>query len=270
MRAFTQADFIRGIAERVPRSEGGGGHRLNRLRDRDKHDTRRNRGPARQKYNATVMRLLKVHSELLYCGSRPDFTRSIRTSRANTPCSVWVLGATFPGLPGREHPTGDRDEAGPPLVLAQLLGPGRARRLLDRMRRATGWSFTSCWCAKATNRQAAGPDAAGCSCCARATVCFIGEKITGNFTLDPVKPEDAVIFLATGTGEAPHNYMLWELLRRGHRGRILSACCVRYRRDLGYRRHPRRTDAPLPQLHLSAADHAREPESQDQKSTSRT
>ena len=31
----------------------------------------------------------------------------------------------------------------------------------------------------------------------------VGEKITGNFTLDPVKPEDAVVFLATGTGEAP-------------------------------------------------------------------
>jgi ferredoxin--NADP+ reductase len=28
--------------------------------------------------------------------------------------------------------------------------------------------------------------------------------------------------------------MLWELLRRGHAGRILSACCVRYRRDLAY------------------------------------
>ena len=62
----------------------------------------------------------------------------------------------------------------------------------------------------------------------------IGEKITGHFTLDPVKPGDAVLFLSTGTGEAPHNYMLWELLRRGHTGKILSACCVRFRRDLGY------------------------------------
>src|SRR5205807_677933 len=62
----------------------------------------------------------------------------------------------------------------------------------------------------------------------------IGEKITGNFTLEAVQPEDDVLFLSTGTGEAPHNYMLWELLRRGHRGRILAACCVRYQRDLGY------------------------------------
>jgi len=63
---------------------------------------------------------------------------------------------------------------------------------------------------------------------------FLGEKIAGHFTLDPVKPTDAVLFLSTGTGEAPHNYMLWDLLRRGHQGRILGACCVRYRRDLGY------------------------------------
>ncbi len=78
---------------------------------------------------------------------------------------------------------------------------------------------------------------------------YLGEKITGHFTLDPVQPGDSVVFLATGTGEAPHNYMLWELLRRGHTGRVLSACCVRYRRDLGYvaiheelmRRHPNYT-----------------------------
>lgn len=63
---------------------------------------------------------------------------------------------------------------------------------------------------------------------------FLQEKITGNFTLDPVKPDDTVVFLATGTGEAPHNYLLWELLHRQHRGRIVSVCCVRYLADLGY------------------------------------
>jgi len=62
----------------------------------------------------------------------------------------------------------------------------------------------------------------------------VGEKITGAYTLDPVKPGDSVLFLGTGTGEAPHNYMVWELLRRGHTGKILSASCVRYAKDLGY------------------------------------
>ena len=63
----------------------------------------------------------------------------------------------------------------------------------------------------------------------------LGERITGHYTLEPVKEGDAVVFLGTGTGEAPHNYMLWELLRRRHTGPIISACCVRYARDLGYR-----------------------------------
>lgn len=63
----------------------------------------------------------------------------------------------------------------------------------------------------------------------------LGERITGHYTLDPVKPGDTVIFLGTGTGEAPHNYMTWELLTRGHTGKILNVCCVRYGRDLGYR-----------------------------------
>src|SRR5437773_9544517 len=83
---------------------------------------------------------------------------------------------------------------------------------------------------------------------------YLGEKITGHFTLDPVKPNDAVLFLSTGTGEAPHNYMLWDLLRRGHQSRILAACCVRYQRDLGYlpihkkliKMFPNYTYVPLP------------------------
>ncbi|VTR94953.1 ferredoxin--nadp reductase : Probable ferredoxin--NADP reductase OS=Planctomyces maris DSM 8797 GN=PM8797T_00487 PE=4 SV=1: NAD_binding_1 [Gemmata massiliana] len=62
----------------------------------------------------------------------------------------------------------------------------------------------------------------------------IGERITGHYTLDPVKAGDTVIFLGTGTGEAPHNYMTWELLSRGHTGKVVNACCVRYGRDLGY------------------------------------
>ena len=52
---------------------------------------------------------------------------------------------------------------------------------------------------------------------------YLGEKITGHYTLEGVKPTDTVLFLSTGTGEAPHNYLLWELLQR-HKGHILAAC----------------------------------------------
>lgn len=63
---------------------------------------------------------------------------------------------------------------------------------------------------------------------------FVGPKITGSYTLAGVKDEDDVYFIATGTGEAPHNAMLLERLRTGHRGRLASLVCVRYRKDLAY------------------------------------
>jgi len=63
---------------------------------------------------------------------------------------------------------------------------------------------------------------------------FLSEKITGHYTLERVQPSDTVIFMATGTGEAPHNKMLLELLRKNHRGTIASVVCVRLRNDLGY------------------------------------
>jgi len=62
----------------------------------------------------------------------------------------------------------------------------------------------------------------------------IGEKITGHYNLEVVKPGDTVLLLGTGTGEAPHNYMAWELLRRGHTGKVCIASCVRLKKDLAY------------------------------------
>ncbi|HEX6220294.1 MAG TPA: ferredoxin--NADP reductase, partial [Acidimicrobiia bacterium] len=63
---------------------------------------------------------------------------------------------------------------------------------------------------------------------------FMSHKFTGRYTLDGVEPDDNVVFLSTGTGEAPQNLMTAELLRRGHEGKIISVVCVRYRRDLAY------------------------------------
>ena len=63
---------------------------------------------------------------------------------------------------------------------------------------------------------------------------FVGTKITGQYTLSKVADGQDVIFLATGTGEAPHNAMIAELLARRHSGRIISAVCVRQFVDLAY------------------------------------
>ena len=63
---------------------------------------------------------------------------------------------------------------------------------------------------------------------------YMGRKFTGHYTLDGVNPSDNVVFLSTGTGEAPQNTMTAELFRRGHQGRIISLVTVRYSEDLAY------------------------------------
>lgn len=62
----------------------------------------------------------------------------------------------------------------------------------------------------------------------------VANAVAGDYTLRHVQPGDDVVFCATGTGEAPHNAMLWSLLSRGHTGRITSVVGVRHARDLGY------------------------------------
>lgn len=64
---------------------------------------------------------------------------------------------------------------------------------------------------------------------------YLGPKVAGRYTLAPVTdPGSKVVFLSTGTGEAPHNAMVVELLRKGHHGPIISAVSVRQWADLGY------------------------------------
>jgi ferredoxin--NADP+ reductase len=64
---------------------------------------------------------------------------------------------------------------------------------------------------------------------------YLGPKVAGRYTLATVTdPHHQVVFLATGTGEAPHNAMIVELLRNGHQGPIVSVVSVRYQTDLGY------------------------------------
>jgi len=64
---------------------------------------------------------------------------------------------------------------------------------------------------------------------------YLGSKMAGRYTLAPVTdPASTVVFLATGTGEAPHNPMVVELLRMGHHGPIVSVVSVRHWSDLGY------------------------------------
>ena len=64
---------------------------------------------------------------------------------------------------------------------------------------------------------------------------YLGPKVAGRYTLAPVSsPDNTVVFLSTGTGEAPHNAMIVDLLSKGHNGQIVSVVSVRNLKDLGY------------------------------------
>ncbi len=84
---------------------------------------------------------------------------------------------------------------------------------------------------------------------------YLGPKVAGRYTLDAVtNPAGTVMFFSTGTGEAPHNAMATELLRKGHHGPIVCAVSVRNSVDLGYldthreleRRHHNYHYLPMP------------------------
>lgn len=75
---------------------------------------------------------------------------------------------------------------------------------------------------------------------------YLGRKFTGRYTLDDVDPTDNIVFLSTGTGEAPQNLMTAELLRNGHEGKILQVVCVRYRQDLAYTKQQEVVEARYP------------------------
>jgi ferredoxin--NADP+ reductase len=62
----------------------------------------------------------------------------------------------------------------------------------------------------------------------------VQKKIVGTYTLENVSPDDTVLMLGTGTGEAPHNAMATKLLAEGHRGKIINVTSVRQRTDLAY------------------------------------
>jgi ferredoxin--NADP+ reductase len=197
----------------------------------------------RVKYNATVVRLRKVHPELIVMRVRPDAPR-----QAHKPGQYGVLGLGFwePRMPGCQEETRIPDA----VKLARrsyslscsVLDDSGA--LLDLPQ--ADWLEFYVVLVRKTDRGEAPVLTPRLFMLREGDRLYVGEKITGAYTLDPVRPDDAVVFLGTGTGEAPHNYMLWELLRRGHQGRIVSACCVRYGKDLAYlaiheelmRRHP--------------------------------
>ncbi len=198
----------------------------------------------RKRYNARVVGLHKPHPDLMTLRVQPDAPLA-----AHKPGQYTSLGLGYwePRHPGCQEETLAPADEGRLIRRAYSISCSvldERGRLLDR----DGVQWLEFYVVLVRDSDKASPPALTprLFMLREGDRLFLGEKITGHYTLDPVQPGDAVVFLATGTGEAPHNYMLWDLLRRGHSGRILSACCVRYRRDLAYlathdelmRRHP--------------------------------
>jgi ferredoxin--NADP+ reductase len=63
---------------------------------------------------------------------------------------------------------------------------------------------------------------------------YVSPHAHGSYTLSGLPADADVLFAGTGTGEAPHNAMIAELLAQQHRGRIASLVGVRFRCDLAY------------------------------------
>jgi ferredoxin--NADP+ reductase len=204
-----------------------------------------------QSYNATVVRLVKSHSDLMMIRVRPDYPLPVHKPGQYSTLGLgyWeprcegcrpetILEKDFPKVVKRAYS-----------ISCSVLDDGGA--LLDRSN--ADWLEFYIVLVRDSNKEKPPALTPRLFTLGEGGRLFLGEKITGHFTLDPVKPGDTVLFLSTGTGEAPHNYMLWELLRRGHEGRVLAACCVRYKRDLGYlavqeelvRRYPNYSYLPL-------------------------
>lgn len=85
----------------------------------------------------------------------------------------------------------------------------------------------------------------------------MGKKFTGEYTLDCMddirdRDDALVIFGGTGTGEGPHNFMIWELLRKGFKGQIASINVVRYKKDLAYEPLYRELEKKYPNLSYHA------------------
>lgn len=76
---------------------------------------------------------------------------------------------------------------------------------------------------------------------------FVGKKGIGSYSLDHLRPEaKTVVFLASGTGEAPHTQMIAELLSEKRDIKIVSAISCRYEKDFAYREVYRKLEADNP------------------------
>jgi ferredoxin/flavodoxin---NADP+ reductase len=185
-----------------------------------------------KKYNATVVRLKKVHPDLMLLRIRPDFQRPVHKPGQYTSLGLGYWEPRHPGCQEETLQPGDESRLARRAYSISCSVLDDSGDLLDIDH--TDWLEFYIVLVRESERKEPPALTPRLFMLREGDRLFLGEKITGHFTLESVAPDDTVLFLSTGTGEAPHNYMLWELLKNDHQGPILSACCVRYRQDLAY------------------------------------
>jgi len=187
----------------------------------------------RKRYNAVVASLHKPNSDLMIMRVRPDFPKPEHRAGQYSTLGLGMWEPRFPGCQDEIRKPGDEVKVVRRAYSLSCSVIDEAGRLLDLP--ATDWLEFYVVLVRETGDPTRAPGLTPRLFMLReGDRLQVGERITGHFTLEGVKPDDTIVFLSTGTGEAPHNYMLWELLTNKHPGHILSVCCVRYLRDLGY------------------------------------
>jgi ferredoxin/flavodoxin---NADP+ reductase len=183
-------------------------------------------------YNAEVTEAIDVHAELRILRVRPDAWPLEFTPGQYT---VLGLGAWEPCTLGKSASPAANQDAGDKLIQRAY---SFAAPLLDgerRLVRTADCPYLEFYLALVPG----GPDhppglTPRLFRLAPGDRLFVGPHPHGRYTLVSLGGDESIVFVATGTGEAPHNAMLAELLSSGHRGPITSVTCVRRRYDLAY------------------------------------
>jgi ferredoxin--NADP+ reductase len=185
--------------------------------------------PGMHAYNATVVEFDRIHTDLAIMRVLPDFGQLKFSPGQYT---VLGLGAWEPRIPETQPEPARTD---PHRLIQRAYSIGCS--LLDghgKLVRATHSPVLEFYVTLVRTARVPPALTPRLFALSRGRRLYCGPHAHGHYGLDGVRPDDTVIFAATGTGEAPHNAMLAELLSRAHRGRIVSVCCVRYRKDLAY------------------------------------
>ena len=188
----------------------------------------------REHYNATVVDVRRPHPTLLVLRVQPDRPPPEYQAGQWIMVGIGLWEPRIAGVPAETLPSDEmRTLLRRPYSLSSSILAAGTERLLEPDEESWYELYLGLYPERAVGQSGAAL-AARLFALEPGSRLWLAECPSGNYTLQDVEPEDDVLFLATGTGEAPHNRMIWELLRRGHRGNIASVVTVRRLEDLAY------------------------------------